>query len=326
MTKTGINVLSLFDGISCGQIALQRCGIKVNNYFSSEIETNSIQATQSNYPDTIQLGNIKNVKLSELSKIDLILAGSPCQGFSSENKNANSSTIGNFQHEESKLFFEFLRLLNDGYSKYKNVWFLLENVAMKSDHSFKMSSFLKLKYYKICSSLVSAQTRSRLYWTNIPNIKKIKDKQINLIDILETPDDGIIYPGYITNRITKAPSHPELFENASKRNIRVRKNKLKAHCIVGTNQSVLTSVSKCGYYDYKKFSWKKYSLAELCRLQTLPEDYFFINELGNYYFSKSSIQKMIGNGWTVDVIVELLKPLKKLIDNNSKQYQNYFWF
>lgn len=118
-----INVLSLFDGISCGQVALERSGLHVERYYASEINAHAIQVTQKNYPNTIQLGDVRNVKGTNLSKIDILLGGSPCQGFSFAGKQLN------FEDERSKLFFEYVRVLNETKPKY----FLLENVKMKKD-------------------------------------------------------------------------------------------------------------------------------------------------------------------------------------------------
>ena len=119
--STGLNVLSLFDGMSCGRIALERVGIKVNKYYASEIDKHAIKVTQHNYPDTIQLGSVTEIKGTDLPQIDLLIGGSPCQGFSFAGKGLN------FEDPRSKLFFEFVRLLKECNPK----WFLLENVKMK---------------------------------------------------------------------------------------------------------------------------------------------------------------------------------------------------
>src|SRR5690606_18870286 len=168
----GINVLSLFDGMSCGQIALERAGIKVNNYFASEIDKHAIKVTQHNYPNTIQLGDVTQVKGEDLPKIDLLIGGSPCQGFSFAGKQLN------FEDPRSKLFFEFVRLLKECNPKY----FLLENVVMKKEFEQVITEHLGVEPIKINSALVSAQNRERLYWANFP-IEQPKDKGIKLIDI-----------------------------------------------------------------------------------------------------------------------------------------------
>lgn len=185
------NVLSLFDGMSCGQIALNRAGIKYENYFASEIDKYAITVTQANFPKTIQLGDIRNIKASDLPKIDLIIGGSPCQGFSFAGKQLN------FEDERSKLFFEYVRLLNELKPKY----FLLENVKMKKEFEDVISQYLGIQPVEINSNLVSAQNRRRLYWTNIGAessglfgelksfINLPNDKGILLKDILESEVD-----------------------------------------------------------------------------------------------------------------------------------------
>jgi DNA (cytosine-5)-methyltransferase 3A len=183
-----MKVLSLFDGMSCGQLALQRAGIKVNQYFASEIDKYAIQVAMVNFPDTIQLGDITKVFAKDLPQIDLIIGGSPCQGFSFAGKGLN------FDDPRSKLFFEFVRLVKECKPKY----FLLENVKMKKEYELVISNYLGVAPIEINSALVSAQNRVRLYWTNIYNkpfglfndmycaIPQPKDKGILLKDILES--------------------------------------------------------------------------------------------------------------------------------------------
>ena len=185
----GINVLSLFDGMSCGQIALERTGIKVKNYFASEIDKYAIKVTQKNYPNTIQLGSVTDVCFHDgyliwnggkndlyVGQIDLILAGSPCQGFSFAGKQLN------FDDPRSKLFFDFVRLLKECKPKY----FLLENVKMKKEYQDVISREVGVEPILINSALVSAQNRKRLYWTNISNVFQPEDKKIYLKDVIET--------------------------------------------------------------------------------------------------------------------------------------------
>ncbi|MCK5610511.1 DNA (cytosine-5-)-methyltransferase [Candidatus Pacearchaeota archaeon] len=188
----GINVLSCFDGMSCGQIALERAGITIENYYASEIDKYAIKVTQANYPNTIQLGDIRTVRAGMLPKIDLLMAGSPCQGFSFAGKQLA------FDDDRSKLFFEFIRILKFCKPKY----FLLENVVMSQQSNDVISSMLgelypecvtqrdmfrpgRLEPIQINSALVSAQNRQRLYWTNIPDIQQPKDEGILLKNILE---------------------------------------------------------------------------------------------------------------------------------------------
>ena len=182
-----MNILSLFDGMSCGQIALKELGIKVDKYYASEIDKYAIQIAQKNFPDTIHVGDVTKVSASDFPKIDLLLGGSPCQGFSFAGKQLN------FSDSRSALFFEFVRLLKELRPKY----FLLENVRMKQEYQDVISEHLEVKPIMINSALVSAQNRNRLYWTNIPNITQPKDRGIVLKDILE---NGIATDEMTTNK------------------------------------------------------------------------------------------------------------------------------
>ena len=169
-----MKVLSLFDGISCGRLALDRAGIPVEKYYASEIDKYAIQIAQKNYPDTIQIGDVTKLNYLELLDIDLVIGGSPCQGFSFAGKQLN------FNDPRSKLFFEFVRAVKTIKPKY----FLLENVKMKQEFQDIISEQLGVRPIEINSSLVSAQNRKRLYWTNIPNVTVPADKGILLKDIL----------------------------------------------------------------------------------------------------------------------------------------------
>ena len=148
-----MNVLSLFDGMSCGQIALNRANIPYDNYYASEIDKHAIKVTQHNYPETIQLGDVTEIKSSDLPQIGLLIGGSPCQGFSFAGKQLN------FEDPRSKLFFEFVRLLKECKPKF----FLLENVKMKKEYQNVISEHLGVEPIEINSALVSAQNRKRLY-------------------------------------------------------------------------------------------------------------------------------------------------------------------
>jgi DNA (cytosine-5)-methyltransferase 3A len=174
-----MNVLSLFDGMSCGRIALERLGIKVDNYYASEIDKYAIQVSQANYPDIIQVGDITELDLSTLPKIDLIMGGSPCQGFSFAGKQLA------FDDPRSALFFEFVRCVKELKPKY----FLLENVRMKKEYLDVISEYMGVDPIMINSALVSAQNRVRYYWTNIPGIEQPEQRGIVLRDILETQTD-----------------------------------------------------------------------------------------------------------------------------------------
>jgi len=184
----GITVLSLFDGMSCGQLALQKLGIKVKQYYAAEIDKHAIQVTQHNFPNTIQLGDVTKVFAKDLPKIDLLIGGSPCQGFSFAGKQLA------FDDPRSKLFFEFVRLKNECNPTY----FMLENVKMKKEFEIIISKYMGVAPIEINSALLSAQNRVRLYWTNIASepyglfgdmqcmIPQPKDKGILLRDILQS--------------------------------------------------------------------------------------------------------------------------------------------
>ena len=213
-----MNVLSLFDGMSCGQQALERAGFKVTNYFASEIDKHAIKVTMANYPNTIQLGSVVDVDGYLLPKIDLLIGGSPCQSFSFAGKRKGMSTkdeqeiltlehylqlkAEGFEFEgQSYLFWEYMRLLNETKPKY----FLLENVEMGEKWERVLSKAIGVNGIHINSALVSAQNRKRIYWTNIGHvpsglfgdlacaIKQPKDKGILLKDILESEVDDKYY-------------------------------------------------------------------------------------------------------------------------------------
>jgi site-specific DNA-cytosine methylase len=174
----GINVLSCFDGISCGKLALQRAEIEVDNYFASEIDKYAIKIAQKNFPDTIQLGDIRNWQSWKLPRIDLLIAGSPCQGFS------NAGLGLNFEDPRSKLFFVFCDILKDLKEKNPNLKFMLENVKMKKEWRDIISEYMGVEPVLINSALVSAQNRQRLYWANW-TFPQPEDRHIYLADIIE---------------------------------------------------------------------------------------------------------------------------------------------
>jgi len=175
-----MNVLSLFDGMSCGRLALDRLGIEVDQYYAAEIDKYAIQVTQENWPETIQLGDVTQIKGKDLPKIDLILGGSPCQGFSFAGKQLA------FDDPRSALFFEFVRILKECNPKY----FLLENVKMKKEFLDIITQQVGAEPILINSALVSAQNRQRYYWTNIPGVEQPENRGIVLRDILETNPDS----------------------------------------------------------------------------------------------------------------------------------------
>lgn len=173
------NVLSLFDGMSCGQIALNKLGIEYEGYYASEVDEYAIKVSKDNFPNMIHLGDVTKVNGADLPKIDLLIGGSPCQGFSFAGKQLN------FNDPRSKLFFEYVRLLHETKPRY----FLLENVMMKKEYQDVISKHLGVEPILINSSLLSAQNRKRLYWTNIPGVGQPENLKKRLIDILEPEVD-----------------------------------------------------------------------------------------------------------------------------------------
>ena len=210
-----MKVLSLFDGMSCGQLALNRLGIKVDTYYASEIDKYAMQVTQANFPETIQVGDVCNLDPNDFKDVDLMLAGSPCQGFSFAGKQLA------FDDPRSALFFEFIRLLKEIKPKY----FLLENVKMKKEYLQVISEQVSACYPEIPfgiepifinSSLVSAQNRQRYYWTNIPNITQPEERGIVLRDILEeNPAENPVKDTKRNRRHYKNPDQKSLCMTAS---------------------------------------------------------------------------------------------------------------
>jgi len=268
-----MNVLSLFDGMSCGQIALNRANIQYNNYFASEIDKNAIKVTQHHYPNTVQLGDVTKIEFIA-SKIDLLIGGSPCQGFSFAGKQLN------FDDSRSKLFFEFVRLIDEC----KPTYFLLENVVMKKEYEDVITQYLGVEPIKINSSLVSAQNRVRLYWTNIPNVKEPEDRNISLSDILE--DDSIINPGAIRGRrLNKATIIGRRLNPDGKRKdydkdipitqcLEVRAtNTNKSNCLTTVDKDNVLTTMPIGRHPnaFKdKLPFRYYTLKESSKLVTRP--------------------------------------------------------
>ena len=381
-----MNVLSCFDGCSGGQLALQKANIKVDNYYASEIDKYAIKVTQANFPDTIQVGDITNYLANpmylqgrDVPKIDLLMGGSPCQGFSFAGKNLN------FTDPRSKLFFEFIRLKNGLNPKY----FLLENVKMKKESMDIITKYMGVEPIEINSSLLSAQNRKRLYWTNIPFDADIKDKGLVLKDILE-PEENI-EPKYLAgnNLIINYRGGNQLNPTYKSQANTIHDTSKKSPCVcAGTHGYAIGYVERClqvGAADLKGYDiikrvysvegkspalttmqgghrepkimrggsiinrkinpktgkrddynpnikpkarievraddksgclttvqkdnvvvngeqryWRKLTPLECERLQTIPDNY-------TNHVSNSQRYKMIGNGWTVDVIAHILK-------------------
>jgi len=320
-----MNVLSLFDGISCGQIALNNLNIKIDNYYASEVDKNSIFITQKNFPNTIQLGDVTKLHGNNLSNIDLLIGGSPCQGFSFSGKQLN------FEDPRSKLFFEFVRLLK----KIKPTYFLLENVKMKKEYKDIISDYLGVEPILINSNIKTPQNRPRLYWTNIPGVNQPKDKNISLDSIIEKniikkDNSFLIDEKYwkntkiedFINTIDKTkPFTPVAFterrtEEAKKirREYKIKYGKdfspRRAKEMVPRtdgNMNCLTatySIKEHSILD-ENFNYRKLTPIECERLQGVPDNYTKGVSIPQRY-------KILGNGWTVDIIMSIFENLLTL--------------
>jgi len=294
-----MNVLSLFDGMSCGQIALNKAGIKDYTYYASEIDKYAIAVTMSNYPNTKQLGSVTDVRATDLPQIDLLIGGSPCQGFSFSGKQLN------FNDPRSKLFFEFVRLVEECKPKY---W-LLENVIMKKEFEQVITEHLGVEPIKINSALVSAQNRERLYWTNIPNVEQPNDKGIVLKDIVGFESEMPCINETISE-IKKYTSREFQVSISKKGRIRPHRFDYKKSGIseIGTitnpNDKTVAIIASHSPKTYKSKPFEIYPLnrQECEQLQTVPIGYTDI-------VSEQQAKRMLGNGWTVDVITHLFKKL-----------------
>jgi DNA-cytosine methyltransferase len=369
MNRKKLNVLSLFDGMSCGRIALERAGVPVNHYFASEVDKYAVAVSDANWSDTYQLGDVRNVQTMDgllyipdadtdgrppLYDIDLLIGGSPCQDFSFAGKQAG------FNGQRGALFFEYLRLLRDLKPRY----FLLENVRMKKDNEQAITDYLTSAGYAVTpvhinSNRFSAQNRHRVYWTNIPQDALPNDAGIKLGNILESGftdrdkahcidanyfkggnlrsyflknrrqlvaevDSGLILAGHADLKghdYNRRVYHPEGKSPALCANsggnlepkvlcgaFRGRYNpdgstsqRLELQIDGRTNS--LTTVQKDNVaVSIDDVKWRKLTPLECERLQTVPEGY-------TAHVSNTQRYKMLGNGWTVDVIAHLFKNL-----------------
>lgn len=278
-----MKVLSLFDGMSCGRLALEGLQKKIDAYYASEIDKFAIKNTQHNFPDTIQLGDIRNWRNWDIdwSGIELVLAGSPCQGFSRLGRKKG------LDDERSGLIYVFFDVLNYVRLNNPNVKFLLENVKMDVNIESFISNTLGVRPIIINSALVSAQNRVRMYWTNINSgkIPQPVDRKLLLKDIITVNANSKYYlTKYTTYRImVECPK--------SARSIMDKSKCLTTGC--GRN------IGGKGVYLVQNGGIRRFTVRECARLQTIPEDYEFVVPEGEAY-------KLIGNGWTVEVIKHIL--------------------
>lgn len=291
-----MNVLSLFDGMSCGRIALERQGIKVDKYYAAEIKPIAIKFTKEKYPDTIHIGDVTKVGYSNgilhtefgniKTKIDLVIGGSPCQDFSS----LKASNAKGLEGDKSYLFYSYLRILREVNPKY----FLLENVKMKKESKTSLDDWLGVKGIPINSNLVSYQNRPRIYWTNIPGVVEPKDKNINFQDY---KDKDINYCRLF--KVNKTPSREKMWNNGDGRNSFIggcdnKTNAIKINCITrkqdrSPNSGLIELDDFCRYLTRR----------EIEKGQTL--EYGWCDSL-----SYSQMQDLCGDGWTIDVISHIL--------------------
>lgn len=309
-----LNVLSLFDGMSCGRLALDRAGVSINKYYSSEIDKWAIEVSTDNYPDIIQLGDITNWRQWDLDwgSIDLVIGGSPCQGFSMAGKQLA------FDDPRSKLFFIFSDILSHIKSLNPAIKFLLENVRLNSEVGKEISNILGVQPAHINSNLVSAQNRPRLYWTNIPHTVP-QDKGVTLKDIIEKEVDSKYYIesgkldwlDSLGTRSTGDGSRLHLYNlrdpNIDKDSYYILQwprgyNKGGFRGKDGKVPSLTTSSWAHNNLLYEKGFIRKLTPIECERLQTVPDGY-------TVCVSDTQRYKMLGNGWTVDVVSHIFKGL-----------------
>lgn len=297
----GLSVLSLFDGISCGRVALERANIQVEKYYASEIDKYAISITQKNYPDTIQLGDITkitNEQLDNLGKIDIVIGGSPCQDLS--NYKYDRGEVTGLNGEKSGLFYDYMRILKYIEPRY----FLLENVAsMEQRWKDLMSEIIGVQPIMINSALVCAAERKRLYWTNIPNVTQPEDKGIVLKDIILNPNEVpekywyTKYPITVHDGDVKVKATIHLNGHRQAKEVYGLNHKCNTLLCDGNGGNLVKKI----YQDERV---RKLMPIEYERLQTLQDGY-------TDCVSDSRRYSAIGNGWTVDVIAHILKNITK---------------
>ena len=304
-----MNVLSLFDGMSCGRIALERAGITVESYYASEIDKHAAKVSEANYPDIKRLGDVQHINYQILPEIDLLIPGSPCQGFSFAGKQLN------FSDSRSALFFEFIHALRTIKPKY----FMLENVVMKKEYQDAISELVGYEPIKINSALVSAQNRNRLYWTNIPDVTQPKDKGIILGDIIEYGKvdrskshclDANYYKGGNPKQYFNKHRRQLVFENKFNDKSQTLKRAIKNLKALNEKAGCLTAHGRgwaCNGMTniIENYNFRKLTVTECERLQTVGDGY-----TKNKGVSNTQRYKMLGNGWTIDVIAHIFKGLK----------------
>lgn len=281
-----MNILSLFDGISCGRVALERAGVKVDNYFASEVDEYAIKMSRFNHDDVQQIGNVLNIDETALPQIDLIMGGSPCQGFSFAGKGLA------FDDPRSRLFFEFVDLIDRCKPKY----FLLENVRMKQEFVDIITEYLEVQPILINSSLVSAQSRQRYYWTNIPNVGPPEDTCSDMLqDILEPRPSR----KYLAGQQLR-----DNYQGGNQLNPNYKSQANRIHDIDKKAPTIMAgSHGYANGYINQDGDIRKLTPIECERLQTLPDNY-------TDGVSDTQRYKGLGNGWTVDVVAHIFRQMR----------------
>lgn len=296
-----MNVLSLCDGMSCGIIALERQGIKVNKYYASEIKKQAIKVSNDNYPQIVRLGDLLDWRAWDMpwhesglkwKDIDLVIAGTPCQDFSLL-KVGGEGLLG----MKSRLFYEFLEILNLIKRFNPKVKFLLENVKMKKDSELQLNKYLGVDGVHINSRLVSYQNRPRIYWSNIPGITIPKDKNINFQDFKDNDYD------YCSKfKVNRTPSRERMWSDGDGKNgggsCANVTNKNKVQCLT-RKQDRSPNSGLIEHDDFCRYLTRR----ELELAQTVPEGY-------TKAVSYNQSQDLLGDGWTIDVIAHIFKGLK----------------
>lgn len=337
-----MNIISLFDGMSCAMIALQRLGIKPDNYFASEIDKYAIQVSKANWPEIVHMGDVTKVHYFEgvlytefgNYEVDfndgLLCGGSPCQGFSFAGKQLN------FEDPRSKLFFEFVRIWKEIKAECPTVKVFLENVVMKKEYQAVITDYLDIESILVDSALVSAQNRKRIYWTDIPFPGQPKDRKIFLEDIVLEDAEPIVlhnlYGGFKENSVrTFTGKSPTLRTNSgggavpsfvkkdwhlSQKAIDYMNREVAGgrnhwdfahHSDIRNDKSAVVVVANffkgVPYNVFKDWDCiRHFHPIECERLQCVPDNYTASVSTGQRY-------KMLGNGWNVDTIVHLFEPL-----------------
>ena len=334
-----MTVLSLFDGISCGKLAIEKAGIEIGTYYTSEVDKYAIAISDYNHPETIKLGDVTNISPETLPKIDLLIGGSPCQSFSFAGKRVGMTTEEDVEitslaqylelkstgfafKGQSYLFWEYMRILKYLQKQNPNMLFLLENVSMAKKWETVLSKAIGVEPISINSELVSAQNRKRLYWTNInkSNILPPKDKHIFLKDIIDYSVLVELEPNTFVDKSIK----PSIKQNVvTQYSIIVNSTKKiqQLTCTSGFQDNKVGIVksptlragnSFCLALDKDKVV-RKITVIEAERLQTLPDNY---TKFGNFNGSIKQVSntqrfKTIGNGWTIDVLAYIFSHIQE---------------